>query len=604
MSISFAGDDNYAPYDINVTITVLQPNAVLTIENINATVDYEVSIVANVSSNDLPINEGIVIFFDGDTQIGESEVRNGAAILYYVPTTAGEHTITANFSSHNFGVYVKTALLNVSKANINLSVNDIGEVYFSKPNIFTVNVKSNSKMVSEGIIKYYVDDVNIGISDVCDGETSISFIANTSGSFDLKVIYEETSNYLGQNVSTSFKVNKMPTSIVSESRIFAEDEDPILSLKIVDIDENGIFGEEVNLILSKATGETVFLKNMSDSEGIISFSLANLSGGSWVISSLYNGSDMFLASSNSNNFVLIKIATTPVIKNVKVVAVDDKINLYCEILDEFGHKVNDGIANLFVNDELVGELNFKNHSVTDYLINKTLAIDSSSDLFFEYIPNSIGNYSFKVSYKENDLYKSSNNSMSFCAKEHTNIISSSINSVYQEDKYLIATLRDVKGNILVNKKISIKVGTIFKNLTTNSKGQVSVLVSSLVPNAYTATISFEEDNDYLKSSKTIKVVVKKATPKIIASVKTFRVKTKTKKYTITLRNNRNAVMKSTKVSIKVNGKTYKAKTNSKGKATFKLSKLTKKGTFKAVITYAGNKYYNKVTKKVKIKVKK
>ena len=50
-------------------------------------------------------------------------------------------------------------------------------------------------------------------------------------------------------------------------------------------------------------------------------------------------------------------------------------------------------------------------------------------------------------------------------------------------------------------------------------------------------------------------------------------------------------------------KTYKVKTNSKGKATFKIKKLTKKGTYKTTVTFKGNKYYNKVVKKVKIKIK-
>ena len=62
-------------------------------------------------------------------------------------------------------------------------------------------------------------------------------------------------------------------------------------------------------------------------------------------------------------------------------------------------------------------------------------------------------------------------------------------------------------------------------------------------------------------------------------------------------------MKNTKVTIKVNKKTYTAKTNGKGVATFKITKLTKKGTFKSVITYKGDAYYNKVTKKVNIKCK-
>lgn len=62
-------------------------------------------------------------------------------------------------------------------------------------------------------------------------------------------------------------------------------------------------------------------------------------------------------------------------------------------------------------------------------------------------------------------------------------------------------------------------------------------------------------------------------------------------------------MKNIKVSLKVNGKTYSANTNSKGQASIKITKLTKKGSYNAVITFAGNAYYNKLTKTVKITCK-
>lgn len=47
------------------------------------------------------------------------------------------------------------------------------------------------------------------------------------------------------------------------------------------------------------------------------------------------------------------------------------------------------------------------------------------------------------------------------------------------------------------------------------------------------------------------------------------------------------------------GKTYYSSTNSKGIATFYL-KLTKKGTFTVTVKYNGNKYYNSISKTVKI----
>jgi hypothetical protein len=94
----------------------------------------------------------------------------------------------------------------------------------------------------------------------------------------------------------------------------------------------------------------------------------------------------------------------------------------------------------------------------------------------------------------------------------------------------------------------------------------------------------------------------KATPKIVASKKTFKLKAKTKKYTVTLKDSSGKAIKNAIVTIKIKKKTFKAKTNSKGKATFKL-KLNKKGNYKATVKYGGNGKYNAVSKNVKITVK-
>ena len=71
-----------------------------------------------------------------------------------------------------------------------------------------------------------------------------------------------------------------------------------------------------------------------------------------------------------------------------------------------------------------------------------------------------------------------------------------------------------------------------------------------------------------------------------------------------MKNNKKQAMKKVKVTLKVKGKTYKATTNAKGKAVFKITKLTKKGKYTAKVRFAGNKYYNALTKTVKITVKK
>ena len=96
--------------------------------------------------------------------------------------------------------------------------------------------------------------------------------------------------------------------------------------------------------------------------------------------------------------------------------------------------------------------------------------------------------------------------------------------------------------------------------------------------------------------------IKKVSPKLIAKNKSFNRKTKIKKYSIILKNNGKS-LKNTHVTLKIKGKLFKAKTNKKGKATFKITKLNKKGRYNAIIIYKGNAYYNKVVKKIKIIVK-
>ena len=142
-----------------------------------------------------------------------------------------------------------------------------------------------------------------------------------------------------------------------------------------------------------------------------------------------------------------------------------------------------------------------------------------------------------------------------------------------------------------------------KTFTTDFKGQVRISAGRLAPKTYTVKVTFDGNANYGGSSKSITIMVKKATPKLTAKAKTFKKSAKTKKYTVTLKDNQNKVMKNTKVSIKVNKKVYTAKTNAKGQATFKITKLTKKGKYGAVVTYNGNKYYGKVVMKTKIIVK-
>jgi len=157
-----------------------------------------------------------------------------------------------------------------------------------------------------------------------------------------------------------------------------------------------------------------------------------------------------------------------------------------------------------------------------------------------------------------------------------------------------------------------------ENLT---NGSATVTIPELSAGKHNVTISYSGDDNYAGFAQTSAVEVKepakpttqpddqkpattkKTATKITAKKKTFKAKTKVKKYTITLKAGKKAVKK-VQVILKIGKKIFKAKTNAKGKATFKIKKLTKKGKYNAKITFKGNKLYKASSKKVKITVKK
>ena len=187
-------------------------------------------------------------------------------------------------------------------------------------------------------------------------------------------------------------------------------------------------------------------------------------------------------------------------------------------------------------------------------------------------------------------------------KRASKIISSPVITTYNIGKNLVITLKDGNGKPISGTVLTVKLGSS-KKYTTNANGQVKINVGTLTPKTYTAKITYVGSDFYNGTTGSAKVTVKKAKPKITAKSTSFKLKLKTKKYTVTFKNNKYQALKNTKVTLKVNGKTYSVKTNSKGQGVFKITNLKKKGSYTAVITVPTNKYYNKVSKKVKITVK-
>ena len=203
-----------------------------------------------------------------------------------------------------------------------------------------------------------------------------------------------------------------------------------------------------------------------------------------------------------------------------------------------------------------------------------------------------GNYNVDVIYSGDLRFNASSVMVSFIIKAapQVNVPASSGNDV------TISLPSDATGNV-----------TVEANGRTYTKTLVNGKATFTLPEGnYKAVITYSGDNVYdaftITKEISIKKPITKKASKITAKKKTFKKSLKTKKYTVTLKSGKTPIKK-VKLIIKIGRKTFKATTNAKGKATFKIKKLTKKGRYTAKITFKGNKYYKATTKKVKIVLK-
>ena len=219
----------------------------------------------------------------------------------------------------------------------------------------------------------------------------------------------------------------------------------------------------------------------------------------------------------------------------------------------------------------------------------------------------IGNHTIDLIYLGSDTYGRNkytfNLTVTNASKISSKITALSVNTVYNQHKYLTITLKDDEDNVLKDKSVIICINNKKSLVNTDSKGQINIETKGYNPSTYKVEVNFQGDDKYTASSKTLYFNVKKQTPILNASKKTFKAKLKIKKFKTTLKDRNNRAIKNAKITLKIKSKIYTAKTNSNGVAIFKI-KLTKKGNYKTIIKFAGSKLYSPISKSVIVSLKK
>ena len=207
----------------------------------------------------------------------------------------------------------------------------------------------------------------------------------------------------------------------------------------------------------------------------------------------------------------------------------------------------------------------------------------------------VGKYKVNIVHSASGIYSYAKKTVTIKSLANTPKISLSSKSVIR-GKYIYAYLKDGAGKVLSDKKLTFTLNGRTYVKKTNSNGRAALKVK-IAAGKYPLRIYHYKSGVYDYKKKSATLTVQKNTPKISVENPTV---IKDKYLYVYLKDKAGSVMKSHKVKIRINGKTYTKTTNSNGRAALKLSMAARsystKISFDAVSVYSSKS----VTKTIKV----
>ncbi|MEE1129062.1 MAG: Ig-like domain-containing protein, partial [Methanobrevibacter sp.] len=494
-----------------------------------------------------------------------ADVIKGKAVLEYV-LLSGDYTVVAtymgdswfntNITSEDFTVvgHIKKDTPIAARADVN-----------GNRVTLTVNVDENAT----GFVKLAVGGTVVNI-ELTDG-VGVLVTNLRAGSYYGNVTYLGDDNFNQNSTKVVFTVV-----------------DPVKENTEISLDV-GTAGNNVTLtvnINSDATGLVKFVvSGVGDSTlyaDVINGKAVRediLPNGKYTVIATYMGDDRFNTNSTSNTF---EIAIPPKKDtSISVLPITD------------GNNVN---ITFNVEADATG--------FVELIINETsiyLKLENGTAKFMGVLPE--GMYNITANYLGDDKYNRNSTQAAFnvSVKLKTVLFSPNFRVLYNDEhRNILVIMKDEYGNLLAGQKVSIEINGKTTVVTADENGQAKLTTVGLTPKVYTAKVTFLGTNKYTKSSTSATVKVVKVNSYIYAQNRVYKAALKVKQYVAVFKDYNKHPIKNVRVNLKINGVVYSAKTDANGKAIFKITKLTKKAKFIALISYKGNSCYNAASRRVMI----
>lgn len=331
-----------------------------------------------------------------------------------------------------------------------------------------------------------------------------------------------------------------------------------ISAILTDSDNVSLSNKVVTYILSGKT-----YNKTTDSNGKITIPI-NLAAGTYTLKLAFAGDDNY--SGTTKSISLKVLANTPKITTGST-SVMRGYYFYAYLKDAAGKALK--------GQKITFKVNGKTYT-------KTTNSNGRAALKIK-LP--VGKYKVNIVHSASGIYSYAKKTVTIKSLANTPKISLSSKSVIR-GKYIYAYLKDGAGKVLSDKKLTFTLNGRTYVKKTNSNGRAALKVK-IAAGKYPLRIYHYKSGVYDYKKKSATLTVQKNTPKI--SVENLTV-IKDKYLYVYLKDKAGSVMKSHKVKIRINGKTYTKTTNSNGRAALKLSMAARsystKISFDAVSVYS------------------
>ena len=580
-SVSYSGTANYKKPVKSISFFVNPETVELDFNVSDITYGETVKINVSVTADGEAIDEGnVTVIISNETYV-ESVVGGRATIeIRNLNVTGYSGNINYNGGT-NYESPSKLISFNVNPIQVDLNFN-VSDITCGGTVLINVSVTADGEAIDEGNVTVIVNSETY-VESVVGGRATIEIRNLNVTGYSGNINYNGGTNYESPSKLISFNVNPIQVDLNFNVSDITCGGTVLINVSVT-ADGEAIDEGNVTVIVNSET----YVESVVGGRATIE--IKNLNATRYYGNINYNGGTNYNRPSKLISFNVNPI-TVDLDFEVCNVTYGETVKINANVTAE-GKEMSEGNVTVTIN----------NRTYSAPVTNGTTTIEMSG--------LDAGTYEGILTYNGNENYNCTPKTVNFSVKKQDAAIIAFDKSyvINYADKYSI-TVKDINGNALSGQKVTFTLnGKDIGFAVTNAQGVATIDLTAKILKAAKAgtknlVIKFAGDSNYNAVSKTVKITINKEKTKIAAKKKTFKKSKKVKKYKITLKDSKGKAIKKAQVTIKIKKKTYRAKTNSKGKATFKIKKLTKKGTYKAKVTYKGNDYYKKATKTVKIKIK-